>query len=174
MARIDGGGDSSVESSVIVIENCAFLRQCAREDFDGDGGDSDAEGDGLDIVDAFKDGMMAIDRERKDDGAQLLEEDVDNLEQNWCFGEVQKGSVSGIERAPADWILTGPPESWRYCHQPHRNEPVFETVNNPGQWSKYTFRAKFKGTPTTDKYAGYHEMPCGAQPVPVGPDGKRT
>ena len=55
-----------------------------------------------------------------------------------------------------------------------RGEPDFVRVDNPGNWSPYTFRAKFTKRGSDGRYL-HHEMPAGARVVPINPStGKRT
>lgn len=51
-----------------------------------------------------------------------------------------------------------------------RGEPSFDAVDNPGNWSDYLYRPKFK---KGGQYLG-HFLPAGAQPIPANKDGKRV
>jgi hypothetical protein len=166
-----GDGDSSVESSV--VETNVFPESCFNDELKGDGGESDAEGEGYALAKSFRESAVLAQRDRIDDG-NVIEDDVADYDNNWTLADAEEGTVCGIEGAPDGWVPPGPPEMWQYRQQVHRGEPHFDSVDNPAKWDKYTFRAKFDGTRNTDGYSGYHEMPCGAQPVPLNDDGKRT
>jgi hypothetical protein len=47
-----------------------------------------------------------------------------------------------------------------------RNEPLFEDVDNPGEWPRYCFQPKFESRSNTSQYK-HHAMPTGAIPVPA-------
>ena len=77
----------------------------------------------------------------------------------------------GIEGSPDGWQPSGAPIDWAgyILKGVDENEPVtFEEVNNPGKWSDFTFRPKYKD----GKYLG-HFTPSGAQVVPENGEGKR-
>ena len=55
-----------------------------------------------------------------------------------------------------------------------KGEPKFEDVDNPGQWSEFTFRPNFEGKYGSGAY-GHHATPAGANVVPLDPmTGKKT
>ena len=77
----------------------------------------------------------------------------------------------GIEGSPDGWQPPGAPIDWAgYIPKGvDENEPVtFKEVDNPGKWSDFTFRPKYKD----GKYLG-HFTPSGAQVVPENGEGKR-
>ena len=88
-------------------------------------------------------------------------------------GEVSNSRV--IPGAPVEWKPPGPPEGW-VPPQPIRNTtvPDFEDVDNPGQWSSFTFQPKYKRD-ARGKLSDclYHALPTGATPVPADGNGKR-
>ena len=45
--------------------------------------------------------------------------------------------------APLGWQPPGKPQDWRRP-TPKSGEPEFDNVDNPGQWSDFTFQAKYK------------------------------
>lgn len=53
-----------------------------------------------------------------------------------------------------------------------RNEPSFNTIDNPGEWPRYCFQPKFASRSNTSEYK-HHAMPTGAVPVPKDANGKR-
>jgi hypothetical protein len=94
---------------------------------------------------------------------------------------------SSTARRPAQYHLHGSPDGWKPPTAPDdwqppeidpaTNEPEFEDVDNPGNWSPFTFRPKFKkaGGRGAKKQYLYHAMPTGATPVPIDADaGERT
>ena len=73
--------------------------------------------------------------------------------------------------APAGWKKPGPPPEWKApTPKIDKGEPAeFDEIDNPGKWSRYAFVPKFiKGV-----FARF-SLPTGAEPVPMGNDGKRT
>ena len=97
------------------------------------------------------------------------------------------GNVAPVlSGAPAGWIPPMAPEGWRPSTRDEASgEPAFETVDNPGDWTEYTYRPKFKevrkkitqnGKTKEIKVKEYkhHPLPTGCMPVPEGKDGKRT
>ena len=75
-----------------------------------------------------------------------------------------------IPGAPKGWNPPRAPADYKYT--PRTGEPAPETIDNPGGWDDYTFRAKFEGRGRSAKYK-HHRLPAGAIPVPKGEDGKR-
>jgi hypothetical protein len=144
-----GGGDSSVESSV--VETNVFLASCFNDELKGGGGESDAEGEGYTLAKSFRKSvvlrrgikLMAVMRLRMMKKALCVGSRV-RLRVGFCLVLLKCGST------------------------------VSKSIVVSLKWDKYTFHAKFDGTCNMDEYSGYHEMPCGAQPVPLNDDGKRT
>jgi hypothetical protein len=97
----------------------------------GDGGDSDAEGDGYDIAQSFVDGMVEVERERYNaDGFQIE-----------CEVECDDNSAT-VWGAPANWHPPQVPPTWKPKPvQVDKGEPPFHEVDNPGGWSEYTYKA---------------------------------
>ena len=80
--------------------------------------------------------------------------------------------------APVGWIpTTNNPEDYSAEPTPaniRRGQPSsFQDVDNPGNWSEFTYQAKFGKQGNGLKYQ-YHCLPTGVTPVPVGEDGRRT
>ena len=70
-----------------------------------------------------------------------------------------------IPEVPSDWKKPEP--------RVKQGEPPFNEIDNPGDWSDYTFTAKFEGKNNSGKYL-YHKLPTGVTPVPKDPkSGKR-
>ncbi len=93
----------------------------------GDGGTSDAEGDGYKCVVCFQDGMKKVDSERLCFDAHEIESgvEVDDLD-----SIVSKSRLYG---APPGWSAPGPPDDWNPTINVNRGEPRFEDVDNPGK-----------------------------------------
>ena len=70
----------------------------------------------------------------------------------------------GIIDAPASVTIPGTPPDW-VAPDPKtaQGEPDFTSVDNPGNWSDFTFRPQFK-TPSGPYIC--HALPTGATPVP--------
>ena len=76
--------------------------------------------------------------------------------------------------APAGWIPpVAPPEDWKAAEPKSGQPESFDEVDNPGQWSEFTYQPKFaKGN--SGPYL-YHCLPTGCTPVPAhSSDGKRV
>lgn len=52
-------------------------------------------------------------------------------------------------------------------------QPYFVEVDNPGDWSEYTYQAKFKKAGKDKGQYLHHSLPTGATPVPVDDNGIR-
>jgi hypothetical protein len=123
---------------------------------EGDGGDSDVEGD---EVNMHYQAMTAIE-----------ENDLDLDE----WGEVSDPSIPG---APEGWI---PPSAQIgfICYCAKFDAPShFSEVDNPGRWSDLVFQPKYvkvkgRDKTTTSTYAG-HFTPAGAKVVPADSFGQR-
>jgi hypothetical protein len=92
-----GGGDSSVESSV--VETNVFLASCFNDELKGGGGESDAEGEGYALAKSFRESAVLAQRDRIDDG-NVIEDDVADYDNNWTLADAEEGTVCGIEGAP--------------------------------------------------------------------------
>jgi len=133
----------------------------------GNGGDSDNDAD---VADEHHDAMVEVIQDRLERLA-LGEEDDEVLELADSAVLLHRGELDAaralgitIPGTPEDWV---PP-----VRKIEKGEPAFETIDNPGKWSAYTFRPEFSGKPATGPYKR-HSLPTGASPVPKGPDGKR-
>jgi hypothetical protein len=70
------------------------------------------------------------------------------------------GNLTCLPSLPEDWVAPVP--------KVHKEEPVFIEVNNPGNWSQFTYRAKFDSK-------GQYKHPTiltGVVPLPLK-DGKQ-
>ena len=131
----------------------------------GDGGTSDAEGNGYECVVSFQDRIKEVDSERLCFDAHEIESSVEVDDLNAIMCEVKDvTSESTLFGAPPGWSPPGPPDDWNPTIHVDRGEPLFEDVDNPGKWSNFTFRPTF--APKGGKYIN-HSMPAGAVPVPI-------
>ena len=141
---------------------------------DADGGSSDVEGEESEIFDSAylrammersnEEGGMHVEEISTGDIAFVLAEDG-VLEENHTVDLEDK-----VHKAPDDWI---PPDK----KEEGDNEPDFEDVDNPGNWSNFIFRPVYKkeGRGKDAKYTYIkHELPTGCTPVPMNSNGKRV
>jgi hypothetical protein len=131
----------------------------------GDGGTSDAEGDGYKCVVCLQDGMKEVDSERLCFDAHEIESgvEVDDIDLIVCSVK-DLTSKSRLYGAPPGWSAPGPPDDWNPTINLICGKPRFEEVDNPGKWSNFTFRSMFE--PNGGKYI-CHSMPAGTVPVPT-------
>ena len=134
----------------------------------GDGGDSDVEGQLAEILDEAVQESVAEQRQFADDT-----ETVEFLDRNLVMFEPNSESLKSknpyVPTPPEDWIPDVP--------KIELGEPPFESVDNPGDWSPYTFRPEFEGGGRNKRNGGQykgHFLPTGATPVPIQSDGKRS
>jgi hypothetical protein len=131
----------------------------------GDGGTSDAEGEGYKCVLSFKDGMKEGELKRLCFDANEIESSVEVDDNDAFVCEVKDNtSNSSLYGAPPGWPAPSAPDDWNPNININCGEPRFEDVDNPGGWSNYTFRPMFE--PRGGKYI-CHAMPAGAVPVPI-------
>ncbi len=126
---------SSQENTVARETNDEMIRALNENDANeiGDGGTSDAEGDGYECVVCFQNGMNEGDSERLSFDAHVIESgiEVDNLDSIVC--EVKDHtSKSRLYGAPPGWSAPSAPHDWNPTININREEPRFEDVDNPG------------------------------------------
>lgn len=103
----------------------------------------------------------------EDNAAAMIPEDdpvaevklESTAEEPWCYG------------APSGWLPTQIPDGW----EPKKRDGApdsFDSIDNPGGWSKFSYQARFKKEKGGDYL--YHALPTGATPVPANATGKRT
>ena len=118
----------------------------------GDGGDSDPEGQGEYAVDLFHEAMM--DRNRKTEqkfDEEEVEESVKTTDPCKCEFEGNPDNiVCDLPGAPPGWLPPGRPEDYR-PRNIGAKFPPFEEIDNPGNWSEYTFRPTFARTKKVKK-----------------------
>jgi hypothetical protein len=68
-------------------------------------------------------------------------------------------------------ITTAPPDFKPKVPNESKGEPCFLNVDNPGNWSEYTFRPEFAKKDKGENYTRHTTLPTGAVPVPIK-DGK--
>jgi hypothetical protein len=131
----------------------------------GDGGTSDAEGEGYECVDTFKDGMREVELECLCCDANEIKSGVEVDDNDGFVCEVKIESVQSMlySALPGCSPLCGP-DDWDPTINRNKGEPLFEDVDNPGHWRSYTFRPMFE--PRGGKYI-CHAMLAGAVPVPI-------
>jgi len=132
----------------------------------GDRGDSDKEGEEVDIhmEAAIQRTQARIDsaREAVDDAAEAT------------------GQVEGVLTDSNLTIPVPPPNYQPPLHREDRGEPAFSSVDNPGDWPEFTYRQVFKKDPkatgkdkNVPKYS-HHALPTGCRPVPADASGHRA
>ena len=159
-------------------------QEIAQDNEGGDGGDSDVEGEEIELHGAEEDedelilektGVSAFAEEMGTPRGIL---DVTNsvgdilgnvtLLDTDLTGEVGIGNMNmthvNIPRVPRNWIAP--------LVHPERNEPDFEDVDNPGEWPRYCFQPKYLSRAKNARYTR-HVLPTGAVPVPKNKLGER-
>jgi hypothetical protein len=146
------------------------LEEAAEEE--GDGGDSDVEGD-----DDGGDSDVEGDDARDHDGAKsdsLQDKDVDSsIEDTDAVEEADENCVilargAALSAAAPALAVIHVPETPTADWTPpvgetEKGEPVFAEVENPGGWSQCMFWPKFGAT--APRQCKRHSLPAGAQPV---------
>jgi hypothetical protein len=107
----------------------------------GDGGTSDAEGEGYKCVVSFKDGMKEVELKHLCSDANEIESgvEVDNNDGFVC--EVKDESVqSMLYGAPPGWSPPCGPDDWNPTINRNKGDPLLKDVDHPEGWSLCTFR----------------------------------
>jgi len=167
----DWGDGNSMGQDTLARRSEELIRNLEDDDlkYDGDGGMSDAEGDGFDIVTSYLDSMNEANRERNLTEYNEIEDNIAG-EEFACVPEITNTIPAPLFGAPKGWLPPTPPATWsRPEAKTDCDEPYFDSVDNPGNWSAFTFKPTFN-----KKQYVYHCMPAGAVPVPNTLDtGKR-
>jgi hypothetical protein len=109
----------------------------------GDGGTSDAEGEGYECVISFKDGMKEVELEHLCYDANEIESGIEVDDNDAIVCEVKEdGSHSRLYGVPPGWSAPSAPDDWNPTVNRNKGEPLCEDVDNPGDWSKY-FQTNF-------------------------------
>jgi hypothetical protein len=110
----------------------------------GDGGTSDAEGDGYKCVRSFKKRMREVELERLCYDANEIKSGVKVNDNDAFMCEVTDESVqSRLYGAPPGWSAPCAPHDWNPTVNRNKEESLFQDVDNPGGWSSYFFRPMF-------------------------------
>ena len=182
-ASIGTGDGESATDSLESLETDGVVRRIFAEDQAavGDGGDSDGDGEGFEVKNDFRESMLLAMRDDLVHERDEIEDAVGDDDDNCIISssQIEVGNPDNVEPSAAllgahdGWVVPGPPDTWEYKQAVAKGEPPFESVDNPGGWSSYTFKANFVGRGAKATYLA-HEMPCGAVPVPKDPlTGKR-
>ena len=173
-----GASIETFDTAETVATGNETIAKLLLEDADecGDGGDSDEEGEGFFILGDLNDSRIISHRDRTLHDTNEIEENVLAVEENCIMSTVNVSdeescnndeigtadSFGGVEcnlqNAPNGWKPPGPPEGWKHTLKP--GEPEFSTIDNPGNWSSYTYKAKIQKSSYIN-----HSMPAGAIPV---------
>ena len=142
-----------------------FEEENAMDSELGDMGDSD---DGGAEADIHNEGVSL--REVLESSNEPIGDDADNIDdlKGEEFSPAEGNGVVQLVGAPDGWVPPGPPPTWA-GYQPKGNAPELGDVDNPGNWSLYSFCPKYK---TGSVYSG-HFTPAGAMVLPVNEHGER-
>jgi hypothetical protein len=168
--------DDNTVTRVMHDEKVLHLQE-EDDNYTGDGGTSDAEGEGFDVVQGFCADMKAAHNDRFMNGEDDVEEGLQDTEDNAtpCLvtDDNKRNILSSLNGAPPGWKPPTPENGWTPPTL-KANEVPFNEVDNPGQWSRYTFRPVFEKQEkrSTGKYL-HHAIPSGAVPVPKDPITKK-
>jgi hypothetical protein len=131
-------------------ENDEVIEILDREDsrMKGDGGDSSAEGDGYEIAQSFVEGMIDVERERFNEDGFQIEREVECDTNTAVEGGTVIDDTDSRQRlwgAPPGWHPSEPPPYWKSKDvKIDKGKPPFVEVDNPGQWSEYTYQPVFQ------------------------------
>jgi hypothetical protein len=126
----------------------------------GDGGDSDVEGDEVLIHDEVIQEAEQDLQEAQDDNETLEYKDANSIIMARKNQQMTVDPVIKLPSPPYTWLPPLP--------KVDKVEPMYDEVDNHGDWKEYTYCAKFE----KGRYK-YHCIPTGAKPVPVNSDGER-
>jgi hypothetical protein len=111
----------------------------------GDGGTSDAEGDGYECVHSFKNGMKEVELKHLCFDANEIESGVEVDDNDAFVCEVADESVqSRLYGVPPGWSPPCAQDDWNPTVNRNKGEPLFQDVDNPGGWSSYSLRPMFE------------------------------
>jgi hypothetical protein len=126
-----------------------MLKKTEKEE--GDGGDSDIEGE---------------DRKEFEEAAvEAMEEKIqDAADDSNAVVHTEKKCKVLLSGNNNNFCLPSPPEAWlASAPKSLKGEPAVAEVDNPGSWCQYTCRAEFD---SKGQYK-HHVVPTGAMPVPL-------
>jgi hypothetical protein len=131
----------------------------------GEHGDGDSVADAIEsaeleeaLEESLRDRLFVL---MKNEGS---EEEVLDCERNSVLLKKGLAAEVSMPSVPLDWVPPIPNAA--------KGEPSFESLDNPGKWPQYTYRAKFQKL--APKNYAHHSLPTGARPVPVDGQGKRV
>ena len=92
-------------------------------------------------------------REVLESSNEQIGDDADNIDdlKGEEFSPAEGNGVVQLVGAPDGWVPPGPPPTWA-GYQPKGNAPELGDVDNPGNWSLYSFCPKYK---TGSVYSGH-------------------
>ena len=135
----------------------------------GDGGDSDEEGEGYGICNDFHEACVDTNFDKQMNDYDEIEANVAADDDNGITGQVDASNpVCHLDGAPEGWLPPGIPDGLTHTAKSARGESAFASIDNPDSWSAYTYKAKFSGTGGSGPYKD-NRMPAGATVVPCGP-----
>jgi hypothetical protein len=138
------------------VFNLAHAIEEAREE--GDGGDSDEEGDEVLLHDEARLEVEQDLQEAQDDNEALEDKDANSIIMARNNPQMVVDPLVKLPSPPDTWVPPLP--------KVDEGEPMYDEVDNPGNWQEYTYCAKFE----KGRYKHYC-IPTGAKPVPVNSDG---
>ena len=142
-----------------------------------DGGDSDAGGYGYNIMEDFMEARRNVEIDWLTSDFNEIETNVLDDTENCTMSVSTKNMTlpTYLKNAPKGWSAPSAPGGWTpVTRKEAKGEPKFEDVDNPGQWSEFTFRPNFEGKYGSGAY-DHHAAPAGAKVVQLDPmTGKKT
>ena len=143
------------------------LDLCLVEDDKNEEGDDGSNCDAAEVAD-----LVTSYEERLE---VLMKEDCNDLvgdhEGNMTLVVKGLGAEVSVYSEPDDWLIKKPKR------KTEAGEPESMFVDNPGNWSDYTYRPKFaakaKGKDIKKGQYTHHALPTGAMPVPADTAGNR-
>jgi hypothetical protein len=131
----------------------------------GGGETSNVDGEGFDILQDFEIVMHDVHDEQLMNDHYETEESVDAAINNATVSSQLLGGA--LPGAPVGWFSPTAPDTWKpMLQRVAKVEPAFESVNNLGNWSNFTFCPKFSGKNRSGTYT-HHAAPAGAHVLPV-------
>ena len=124
----------------------------------GDGGDSDAGGDRYNNMEDFMEARRNVEIDRLTSDFNDIETNVLDNTKNCTMSVSAKNTAlpTYLKNAPKGWYVQSAPGGWTPATRKEaKGEPKFEDVDNPGQWSEFTFRPNFEGKYGSGDY-GFH------------------
>ena len=133
-----------------------FVDEEAKEE--GDGGDSDEEGEDAEVHDAALEEVL-LQRTAEVVAGEDDDQLVDDNDKTAVM--LHRGAITSVEARCLE--LPGPPKDW--VPPPTKiafGKPGFEYVDNPGEWSEFTYRPEF----SKNTYVK-HTLPTGCTVHPL-------